>query len=105
MDDKKFCAYPIKRKNVKAAIHAMLTVLPRSLWRLSYRWVKCRWYPALLPRILPVVTLASLQAHILPMTSPCDNTDGLLYDTTGATDYVHLTAFACYSAVILSRVG
>jgi len=42
--------------NFKDAIHATLTVLPRSLWWLLYRWVKCRWYPTLLPRILPLVT-------------------------------------------------
>jgi len=28
----------------------------QSLLRLSYRWVKCGWYPALLPHILPIVT-------------------------------------------------
>ena len=43
---------------VKDAIRATLTVLPRSLWQLYYRWVKCGRYPALLPCILPVVTPA-----------------------------------------------
>jgi len=54
------------------AIRATLTVLLRSLWWLRYRWVKCGWYPALLPCILPVVTLtlAAPQARILSITVP-----------------------------------
>jgi len=54
--------------SVKDIIRAMLTVLPWSLWRLRYRWVKCGLYPALLPRILPVVTPAFPQARILFIT-------------------------------------
>ena len=50
-------------KDVIRAICAMLTVLTRSLWQLHYRWVKCGWYPTLLPTFYPLSHLHPASPH------------------------------------------